>query len=102
VLAPALTAWAAQDPALEQRRRLRVALTFGLEGHPWLPELTLQRYELLYEAGLVPEAHGGAPTPGTGLPMDRDHRRVVATGVSRLRAKIQYRPVVFEMLPESF
>lgn len=102
VLAPALERWASADPELAERRRLRVAVTFGLDGQPWPPELTLQRYELLYEAGLVPEAHGGDPTPETGLPMDRDHRRILATGIGRLRAKIQYRPVVFEMLPESF
>jgi len=102
VLAPALERWASADPELAERRRLRVAVTFGLDGQPWPPEFTLQRYELLYEAGLVPEAHGGDPTPETGLPMDRDHRRILATGIGRLRAKIQYRPVVFEMLPESF
>ena len=34
--------------------------------------------------------------------MWRDHRRILATGIARLRAKIQYHPVVFEMLPASF
>ena len=31
-----------------------------------------------------------------------DHRRILATGIARLRAKIKYRPVVFELMPESF
>jgi len=31
-----------------------------------------------------------------------DHRRVLATGVARLRAKIGYRPVVFELMSETF
>lgn len=31
-----------------------------------------------------------------------DHRRVLATGLARLRAKIGYRPVVFELLPDEF
>lgn len=31
-----------------------------------------------------------------------DHRRMVATGLSRLRGKLAYRPVVFELLPETF
>jgi hypothetical protein len=31
-----------------------------------------------------------------------DHRRVLATGLARLRAKISYRPVVFELMPEQF
>ncbi len=34
--------------------------------------------------------------------MAHDHRRILATGVSRLRAKIKYRPVVFELLPAAF
>ena len=28
-----------------------------------------------------------------------DHRRILATGIARLRAKIKYRPVVFELMP---
>jgi hypothetical protein len=31
-----------------------------------------------------------------------DHRRVLATGLARLRAKIQYRPVVFELMDPEF
>ena len=34
--------------------------------------------------------------------MNHDHRRILATGIARLRAKIKYRPVVFELLPPSF
>jgi hypothetical protein len=91
------------DDGEAARRRLRCALTFGLEDSPWVPELTIQRYELFYEAGLVgesPDADGW--DPASGQPMLHDHRRIVATAVSRLRAKLQYRPVVFELLPESF
>ena len=35
---------------------MRAASLFGLDGQRWEPDLTLQRYELLYEAGLAPEA----------------------------------------------
>ena len=71
----------------------------------WNEELVLQRYELLYEAGLVPEA--GRPRrpvadPVPGEPMRYDHRRILATGIARLRAKIKYRPVVFELMPPDF
>jgi hypothetical protein len=31
-----------------------------------------------------------------------DHRRILATGIARLRAKIKYRPVVFELMPPAF
>jgi len=66
----------------------------------------LQRYELLYEAMLVPEAlRGRLPDDGPSLPgrpMLGDHRRILATGIARLRAKIKYRPVVFELMPPAF
>ena len=116
VLLPRLDAWAGapQDPGLRQDRGQRVAVTFGADGRAWNEELVLQRYELLYEAGLIPEAArvnqpgtlrpGGAasPPPGTGKPMILDHRRILATGIARLRAKIKYHPVVFELMPETF
>jgi hypothetical protein len=31
-----------------------------------------------------------------------DHRRILATAIARLRAKIKYRPVVFELMPPTF
>jgi hypothetical protein len=31
-----------------------------------------------------------------------DHRRILATGIARLRAKIKYHPVVFELMPDTF
>jgi len=101
-----LHAWAGRDAARAQR----VALTFGsaspagVEGAAWNEELVLQRYELLYEAGLVPEAAGplreDCPVPGAA--MLHDHRRILATAIARLRAKIKYRPVIFELMPETF
>ena len=94
-----LDAWAdaTSDAAERRARHRRVAITFG---GAWNEELVLQRYELLYEAALIPEAH--APTPITGEPMAHDHRRILATGIARLRAKIKYRPVVFELMPPQF
>src|SRR5256885_6896624 len=37
-------------------RRQRADIAFGLDGGPWNEDMVLQRYELLYEAGLVQEA----------------------------------------------
>jgi hypothetical protein len=34
--------------------------------------------------------------------MESDHRRILATAVGRLRGKIKYRPVVFELMPPAF
>jgi hypothetical protein len=111
VIAPRLRVWtkSADSGAARQERRNRIDIAFGLSGHAWNDELALQRYELLYEAGLVPEAQRyvqvADPAPETAMldaAMLHDHRRILATGIARLRAKIKYRPVVFELMPESF
>ena len=106
-LEAALLRWAASaDAPLRLARRERCAINFGLDGHGWNEELVLQRYELLFEARLIPEAcredakQGGAALPGRR--MTGDHRRILATGLARLRAKIKYRPVVFELLAPAF
>lgn len=104
---PRLERWAAMAPnrAARAERVERVAFDFGAEQHGWNEDLVLQRYELLYEAGLVAEANGRrseAAAPATGVPMVHDHRRILATGIARLRAKIKYRPVVFELMPPAF
>lgn len=102
LIAPRLRAWAEAAPDQTDARWTRCAVTFGLDERPWLPELALQRYELLYEAGLVPESPDAGTEVVPGESMARHHRRILATGIARLRAKIQYQPVVFEMLPATF
>jgi hypothetical protein len=102
---PALTRWSAKAPteAAQRERLQRAAIHFGFHGAPWNEELVLQRYELLYEAGLVPEAREAAKGDSIpGRPMAGDHRRILATGIARLRAKIKYRPVVFELMQPAF
>jgi hypothetical protein len=102
---PRLKCWveAASDGARRERRQ-KVDGNFDLDA--WNEELVLQRYELLYSAGLVPEAGGRRKKPVAdpvpGAPMRYDHRRILATGIARLRAKIKYRPVVFELMPPDF
>ncbi|MEA2774710.1 MAG: hypothetical protein QOF90_116 [Acetobacteraceae bacterium] len=110
VLAPLLYGWAegADDMPVKRDRERRICINFGLHGQRWNEELVLQRYELLWEAGLVAEGRpGGGNLSGTvtdalGEPMRHDHRRILATGIARLRAKIKYRPVVFELMPPGF
>ncbi len=104
-----LSAWCdlVPGPAASLRRQ-RLGINFGLvEGRAgsWNDELVLQRYELLYEAGLVAESASPADparTAGSGRAMPRDHRRILATGIARLRTTLKYRPVFFELMPESF
>lgn len=112
-IAQALQAWASGDP----RRLARAATLFAFSpGQRWNEERVLDRYELLYEAGLVPEAGRDAaapdaassPNPGPtavalpGRSMASDHRRILATGLGRLRSKLKYRPVLFELTAETF
>ncbi|MGI6246067.1 MAG: NUDIX hydrolase [Pseudochelatococcus sp.] len=106
-LQPALQGWAAADARLAGVREERLSLAFGLgERAVWDEERALERYELLYEAGLVAEAArdrgaGAVPLPG-GVEMAVDHRRMLALAIARLRGKIKYRPVVFELMPPHF
>ncbi|RYF97530.1 MAG: NAD regulator, partial [Caulobacteraceae bacterium] len=37
-----------------------------------------------------------------GEAMISDHRRILATGLGRLRGKLRYRPVVFDLTPPEF
>lgn len=108
ILRPRLLAWAeeaAHDPVRRERRQ-RATIAFGFDGHDWNEELVLQRYELLYEAALVEEAMRGSRQSASpsipGISMAADHRRILATGIARLRSKIKYRPVVFELMPPVF
>lgn len=80
-------------------REWRTRILFGRQGSPWNPERVLERYELLYEAGQVQEA--GA-SHSAGLELWADHRRIAATAMTRIRGKLGYRPLVFELLPDSF
>jgi hypothetical protein len=100
-LQQALDAWVdAAPPPQRPVRRERLAVCFGDAETPWNEDRALERFELLYEAGLVAEA--GADAAATGQAMAGDHRRMLATAMSRLRGKLRYRPVVFELLPERF
>ncbi|MEI9890170.1 MAG: hypothetical protein WDN45_05670 [Caulobacteraceae bacterium] len=51
-IAPALKTWA----GAQEERLARVRLLFALDGARWNEERVLDRYELLYETGLAPEA----------------------------------------------
>jgi hypothetical protein len=106
-IVPALKAFvksAASDASAGQRRE-RMRLAFGLDGASWDEERVLERYELLYEAGLVQEAARDGRAAGRsplGAGMVFDHRRILATAIARLRGKMKYRPVVFELMPPAF
>jgi hypothetical protein len=115
---PRLAEWARRParkgaPVRPLTRSERLQVCFAVDG-AWDEEKVLERYELLYEAGLVEEAlrdgreaakvwaETSGAAPRLGLPMMFDHRRVLATAMSRLRAKMKYRPVIFELMAPAF
>jgi hypothetical protein len=111
---PRLKEWAERTPPADEpirplRRAERLKIGFGIGGG-WDEEKVLERYELLYEAGLVDEAKRDGRSaakqwpklPELGRPMAFDHRRILATAMGRLRGKLKYRPVVFELLSPEF
>ena len=120
-LMPALSRWVRESPddnsgASGLSRLVRFRLAFGCDQNAeknfqivaWDDERVLERYELMYEAGLIDESLTDGQIsqlrmqPSPGQPMLHDHRRILATAIARLRAKLKYRPVVFELLPERF
>lgn len=113
---PALIRWVRHTGKkdLRKQRQERVNVTFGLGQAAEMDSvLSLERFELLYETGLVEEAvrdqrladgdADAAPAISQlGSSLDSDHRRILATALGRLRGKLAYRPVVFELLPGEF
>lgn len=105
VVEPRLKAWAAAGEAETCEatlldRRERVNISFGLDGARWDDERVLDRYDLLSEAGMLATEQGSADALGQA--MNPEHRRILAAAIGRLRAKIRYRPVVFELMQAEF
>ncbi|MED5534765.1 MAG: hypothetical protein VX690_03600 [Pseudomonadota bacterium] len=87
----------------------RVEICFGSGDAGWDAYKVLERYELLYEAKMVSEfwldrgqSVEHLMCQRLGHPMAFDHRRILATGLGRVRGKLRYRPLIFEMIPETF
>ncbi len=107
----ALIEWSGQaeqtSGGFDYRERIDICFGFGDAG--WDAYQVLERYELLYEARLVAEYwldRGQSATnpisARLGQPMAFDHRRILATGLGRVRGKLRYRPVAFELIPDTF
>lgn len=116
VILPRLRTWCHETPEISaflpssgMSRQERIAFLFETETSQGYrdDERVLERYECLYEAGLIAEAWRDRGEDWTSLPligrsMPSDHRRILATAMGRLRGKIKYRPVIFELMPENF
>lgn len=128
IIQPNLIKWI-NDAENEQEKILRqdrVKLYFG-DFINWDMSKLLFRYELLYEIGLVAESHrdwddwakdAAYQLPITtkyinnqnyrqlskhlGIAMEGDHRRILASTTARVRGKLNYKPIVFKLLPSKF
>lgn len=121
VILPNLRLWAKIQDISTRMDRIDMAFGTATPG-TFDPVRALDRYELLYEAGLAHEALRDAavlarataravpsPTPdhlklasSLGKSMAMDHRRVLASALTRLRGKLAWRPVVFDLIPDTF
>jgi len=107
---PALAKWVRQSQSRVRRRKRhdRVNVTFGPGAASGMDAvLSLERFELLYDAELVTESLRDRGIDrevpgGMGDELNSDHRRILASALGRLRGKLAYRPVVFELLPGEF
>lgn len=116
VIEPSLRQWAMRTPSSATStpstgRLDHARMAFGLDSAAWDEEKALERYELLFEAGLIDEAHRNgretqpgqlAGLPELGLPLLHNNRRTLATAVGRVRTKLKYRPVIFELVDDEF
>jgi len=108
-----------KSKSTRKQRQVRVNVAFGLSPTADMDGvLSLERFELLYNANLVAEAlrdkyakDHKQDTPvhdknfangDMGGSLTSDYRRILATALGRLRGKLAYRPVVFELLPGEF
>lgn len=107
---PALDQWVrqSQSKSRQRQRHDRVNVTFGPGAASDMDAvLSLERFELLYDAELVTESLRDRSIDrevhdGMGDELISDHRRILASALGRLRGKLAYRPVVFELLPGEF
>lgn len=107
---PHLESWAKreQDPDMRAEYFRTIDVCFSRKGAKWDEEKILERYELLYTARMVDEACRDKDLDPDTHPIVKsramrfDHRRILATAIGRLRGKLKYRPVIFEVMPDDF
>ncbi len=129
IILPELEKWCLEETnsADVKRRQGEVFMAFGNRDGHFDHDRVLIRLELLYNSGLLLEAHRDFQnlkrhvtsfpikrdlethndikeliSPKLGLAMSLDHRRILASGLERIRGKLRYRPLVFELMPEEF
>jgi hypothetical protein len=95
---PRLSAWAAsgsdQDEVKDRQDQIRIC--FG-SAHSWDDERVLERYLVMQSAILFANDN-----ETLGRHMQDDHRKILAAALGRLRTKLRYRPVVFEVMEPEF
>lgn len=97
------------DPGRDPRTRVIAVAYYALVEPERLEAAVAARADRgLVLADLRVEANGhvrsvsAAGPDGSGLPLAFDHDRVLATAVERIRGKLGWAPIGFELLPETF
>ena len=109
VIEPKLQAWIADGSQLGaplgggKHRHDCARMLFGIDGGGWDEEKVLERFDLLVEANLLedlrPQNRGNT---AMAEPLQAEHYRCLAMAMGRLRAKLKYRPVIFDLMPPLF
>ncbi|MCF6321906.1 MAG: NAD regulator [Rhizobiaceae bacterium] len=113
LIIPALNKWAAHEGAYATTEEIspahtRIKQAFGFNNNDWNDELVVERYGLLYEAGLVVESirdGNSSHKPGNaplGAAMADNGRFILATAMASLRTRLKVRPVIFELMSDEF
>ncbi|OYX86638.1 MAG: selenocysteine-specific translation elongation factor, partial [Azorhizobium sp. 35-67-5] len=77
------------------------AVTALLAVEPFVLDLTAFARDRALAAGRAP-VEAKVLEAAFGQPMISDHRRILATGLGRLRGKLKYRPIIFELMSDAF
>ena len=97
-IVPALLRWAGNGDtagvATPTGALARVRIAFGLGDCAWDDERVVERLDVLRDAGLAIASPMGE--------LDAEHGRILAAALGRLRAKVRFRPVIFELLSPEF
>lgn len=113
VLRPALGEWAHSCGAKDARERQRLlTMHFANTVKTWVPEHSRERFDILYEAGLLPEAL--RDRTGAKISMRQRHaavygqimhgndRHALAQALSLLRTEVSRSPILPALLPAPF
>lgn len=111
-LLPEIYRWCGFSTGRQAEKCTRVARLFADDDGPFQPELLMERYDMLYGAGLLPEALRDRSGAGVsvrnrhvhifGQTMMGDDRQMLARAVSAFRRELRVRPLPYWLISGRF